>query len=58
MTRQMKTTALLALTLFATAACTRRVQVESEPNPEYMRSSAAPALLNVAMSDDVATRRS
>ena len=42
MKRAMKTTAVLALTLFATAACTRRVQVESEPNePRYLQTTAA-----------------
>ena len=36
MKKTMKATALVALALLATSACTRRVQVESEPNrPEY-----------------------
>ena len=38
----LKTAAILVLTLAASTACTRRVQVESEPNePRYMRTSAA-----------------
>ena len=48
MNRTMKTTAVLALTLFATAACTRRVQVESEPNePRYLETTSAPAEIDV-----------
>ena len=37
MKQTMKTMVLAALALFAMTACTRRVQVESEPNePRYM----------------------
>ena len=48
MKRTMKTGAVLALTLLAATACTRRVQVESEPNqPNYNQTSAAPAEVDV-----------
>lgn len=44
--KTMRTAALLALTLLAAAACTRRVQVESEPNQpsnNLQTSAAQPA---------------
>ena len=41
MKRMMKTMAVLALALLAATACTRRVQVESEPNrPSYLQTAA------------------
>jgi len=43
MKRTMKTGALLALALIAATACTRRVQVESEPSQNYNRTSAVGA---------------
>lgn len=44
MKRTMRNGVLLAVVLLSAAACTRRVQVESEPNePNYMQSSVAPA---------------
>ena len=55
--KTMRTTALLALTLLATAACTRRVQVESEPdNPnQNQMQSVAPAIDVSGVYDYVAT---
>ena len=49
MKTMLKTTALLTLMVLAASACTRRVQVESEPNePRYMQSSSAvPAEIDV-----------
>ena len=44
MKTKLTTTAVLFLTLAAAAACTRRVQVESEPNePRYLQTTAADA---------------
>ncbi|HEX6587876.1 MAG TPA: hypothetical protein VF039_02550 [Longimicrobiales bacterium] len=46
MKRTIRNAALVAVVLFSATACTRRVQVESEPNePRYMQtsSSVAPA---------------
>jgi hypothetical protein len=37
MKRTMKTGVLVVLTVIAATACTRRVQVESEPNPNDMQ---------------------
>ena len=48
MKRTMKTGALLALMLLTATACTRRVQVESEPNqPNYNQTSAVNAEVDV-----------
>ena len=42
MKRIMRNAVLLAIVLATAAACTRRVQVESEPNePRYMQAPAA-----------------
>lgn len=42
MKRMLKNAVLLAVVLMTAGACTRRVQVESEPNePEYMQAPAA-----------------
>lgn len=42
MKRMMKNAVLLVVVLAAAAACTRRVQVESEPNePRYMQAPSA-----------------
>ena len=44
MKRMMRNAALVAVVLFSATACTRRVQVESEPNePRYMQTSATVA---------------
>ena len=48
MKRTMRTGAVLALALIAATACTRRVQVESEPSqPNYIQTSAVPAAVEV-----------
>ena len=48
MKRILKTSAVLVLAVAAAAACTRRVQVESEPDqPNYMQTSAASAEVDV-----------